>query len=170
MDDLALAGRTRRGKDTTGRVESMKGISDRPMSESDKQGQKRDPPTDGRRTAATDTDPTTRWVGLTAFQRDLLVTIAGAEEVPYGLAIKRRLETVYRAPINHGRLYPNLDELADQGLLAKTAKDKRTNGYHLTASGEAVLRAGAERLTVRLGDSNTALTAQSSRPSGAPDE
>ncbi|ELZ20434.1 PadR family transcriptional regulator [Natrinema limicola JCM 13563] len=35
----------------------------------------------------------------------------------YGLAIKRELEDYYGTEVNHGRLYPNLDELVDLGLV-----------------------------------------------------
>ena len=68
---------------------------------------------------------------LTAFQRDILYAINKHGE-PYGLTIKNELETYYDSEVNHGRLYPNLDELADRGFLVKSQKDKRTNEYQLT--------------------------------------
>lgn len=77
---------------------------------------------------------------LTAFQRDILYVIVGQGE-PHGLAIKSVLEGYYDQEINHGRLYPNLDSLVDQGLLNKGVKDKRTNEYTLTESGLHKLRA-----------------------------
>ncbi len=74
---------------------------------------------------------------LTAFQQNILVILA--EEPRYGLAIKRELEAYYDSEVNHGRLYPNLDELVEQGLLEKSELDKRTNEYALTDDGvEAV--------------------------------
>ena len=74
---------------------------------------------------------------LTAFQQNILVILA--EEPRYGLAIKRELETYYDSEVNHGRLYPNLDDLVEQGLLEKSELDKRTNEYALTTDGiEAV--------------------------------
>ncbi|USZ72531.1 PadR family transcriptional regulator [Natronosalvus halobius] len=75
---------------------------------------------------------------LTAFQRNILVILA--KEPMYGLAIKRELEDYYGTEVNHGRLYPNLDELVDLGLVEKSELDKRTNQYELTDDGyEAVL-------------------------------
>jgi DNA-binding PadR family transcriptional regulator len=72
---------------------------------------------------------------LTGFQRDLLVVITGLDE-PHGLAIKEELEDYYESEVNHGRLYPNLDELVTKGLVEKGEKDRRTNVYHLTQRGE----------------------------------
>jgi len=71
---------------------------------------------------------------LSAFQRDILYTVAGLE-VPYGLAIKRGLESYYGEEVNHGRLYPNLDDLVQASLLVKEPIDKRTNRYALTERG-----------------------------------
>jgi len=72
---------------------------------------------------------------LTGFQRDLLVVTAGLDD-PHGLAIKEELEQYYESEVNHGRLYPNLDELVSKGLVEKGAKDKRTNVYYLTQRGK----------------------------------
>ncbi|WP_416838921.1 PadR family transcriptional regulator [Haloferax sp. DFSO52] len=75
---------------------------------------------------------------LTAFQQNILVILA--EEPMYGLAIKRHLEEYYDTEVNHGRLYPNLDDLVEMGLVEKSELDKRTNQYELTDDGlEAVL-------------------------------
>ena len=75
---------------------------------------------------------------LTAFQRNILTILA--EEPRYGLAIKRELESYYDSEVNHGRLYPNLDELVELGLVDKSELDKRTNQYELTEAGhDAVL-------------------------------
>jgi DNA-binding PadR family transcriptional regulator len=75
---------------------------------------------------------------LTGFQRDLLYVIAGLNN-PYGLEIKREVETYYETPINHGRLYPNLNTLADKGFLEKGEIDKRTNSYTLTEDAHDLL-------------------------------
>lgn len=75
---------------------------------------------------------------LTGFQRDALSVIAQATE-PHGLAIKEQLEGVYEQPVNHGRLYPNLDDLVEKGLVQKGTKDRRTNSYDITKRGERVL-------------------------------
>lgn len=75
---------------------------------------------------------------LTAFQRDLLYVIADLDR-PYGLGIKRELESYYGSDVNHGRLYPNLDELVGEGYLQKEALDDRTNAYRLTEDGQALI-------------------------------
>lgn len=80
---------------------------------------------------------------LTAFQRDLLRIIAGLDE-PMGLEAKRALQDYYGHEINHGRLYPNLNELVKMGLIAKREKDGRTNSYSLTRRGREDLRARDE--------------------------
>lgn len=75
---------------------------------------------------------------LTGFQRDLLVSIL--HEGPCkGLAIKAYLERFYKEELNHGRIYPNLDELVKKGLVEKRARDKRTNEYSFTTRGKRVL-------------------------------
>ncbi|RNJ25731.1 PadR family transcriptional regulator [Halosegnis longus] len=74
---------------------------------------------------------------LTAFQRNILTILA--EEARYGLAIKRELEEYYGTEVNHGRLYPNLDDLVELGLVEKSELDKRTNQYELTEEGIDVL-------------------------------
>jgi DNA-binding PadR family transcriptional regulator len=71
---------------------------------------------------------------LTAFQQNILVILS--EEARYGLAIKRELESYYDSEVNHGRLYPNLDDLVEVGLVEKSELDKRTNQYALTDAGE----------------------------------
>src|SRR6056297_1709584 len=75
---------------------------------------------------------------LTAFQRDVLYVLAGLDEA-YGLAIKAELEDYYEGDVNHGRLYPNLDELVERGYVEKGQIDRRTNSYDLTESGERAL-------------------------------
>ena len=68
---------------------------------------------------------------LTGFQRDLLYCIAGADE-PSGQEVRSKLEQSSSIEVNHGRLYPNLDDLVDKGLIEKQSKDDRTNLYRLT--------------------------------------
>ena len=70
---------------------------------------------------------------LTSFQQNILIVLS--EEAMYGLAVKRRLEAYYDSEVNHGRLYPNLDDLVELGLVEKSALDKRTNQYALTDEG-----------------------------------
>lgn len=75
---------------------------------------------------------------LTAFQRDLLYVTAGLDR-PSGQAIKTELlESIDR--ITHGRLYPNLDTLVEQGYLDRGQIDRRTNFYELTELGESAIR------------------------------
>jgi PadR family transcriptional regulator PadR len=71
---------------------------------------------------------------LIAFQRDVLYVIGELddESPPYGLAIKEELDRHYANEINHGRLYPNLNELAEMGLVEKGSVDDRTKSYGLT--------------------------------------
>ena len=68
---------------------------------------------------------------LTGFQRDILYCVAGLNE-PHGLEIGRELAESSSIEVNHGRLYPNLNDLVEQGLLSKGKKDNRTNLYELT--------------------------------------
>ena len=75
---------------------------------------------------------------LTAFQRDILYIIGGKEN-PHGLAIKSALEEYYQSEVNHGRLYPNLDQLVERGFVSKGEYDKRTNVYGLTDKGHDLL-------------------------------
>lgn len=75
---------------------------------------------------------------LTAFQRDLLYVTAGLDR-PSGQAIKSELlESIDQ--ITHGRLYPNLDTLVEQGYLEQGQIDRRTNFYELTESGKSAIR------------------------------
>jgi len=77
-------------------------------------------------------------LGLTSFQIYMLFVISGNEK-PYGLAIKSTLSDVIDQEVNHGRLYPNLDELVEEGYLEKGEVDRRTNYYQLTEYGEEQL-------------------------------
>jgi PadR family transcriptional regulator PadR len=83
--------------------------------------------------------------GLTVFQYDLLAALhdGGPQK---GTAIKSRLERErerYDGVVQHGRMYPNLNELVSAGLVDKGSRDERTNEYALT-------RAGAEALGARV--------------------
>jgi len=81
---------------------------------------------------------------LTGFQRDCLYVIAGLDE-PHGLGVKDQLEQYYGREIHAGRLYPNLDEFVEMGLINKGQADRRTNFYELTARGQRELEARRER-------------------------
>ena len=91
---------------------------------------------------------------LTSFQRNILIVLA--EDPKYGLAIKRELEAYYGDEVNHGRLYPNLDDLVEMGLIEKSALDKRTNQYELTETGHETVRDQLEWTLARtLGSEDT---------------
>ena len=77
---------------------------------------------------------------LTAFQRDLLWTLSH-ENARKGLALKADLADYYGEEINHSRLYQNLDTLVERDLVAKEARDKRTNEYSLTEAARRALEA-----------------------------
>lgn len=80
---------------------------------------------------------------LHGFQRDLLCTIAGLDQ-PHGIAVQEELEDYYETEIHHGRLYPNLDELTEKGLVEKGEIDRRTNYYSITRRGTRELKARRE--------------------------
>lgn len=46
----------------------------------------------------------------------------------------------YASEINHGRLYPNLDELVGAGYVEKGQIDDRTNAYSLTEKERVLLK------------------------------
>jgi len=103
-------------------------------------------PRPGEQSSPSDQNAGVDHADLSAFQLRTLAVIAAHErgfydeDETYGLSIKRGLEAVYGEEVNHGRLYPNLDDLVDDGLVAKHEIDKRTNGYELTDAGEHLLR------------------------------
>lgn len=90
---------------------------------------------------------------LTKFQVRVLAILA--DEARYGLAIRRALSEYYREEVNHGRLYPNLDDLADLDLIEKSALDKRTNEYAITAFGRGVLQYEIDWLATSADESPT---------------
>lgn len=88
---------------------------------------------------------------LSKFQLRILAVLAYAEDAPMGLAVKERMESYYRGRVNHGRMYPNLDELEEMGLVEKRARDQRTNEYDLTDEGRSVLTDEIAWLVSRVG-------------------
>ncbi|RXK46160.1 PadR family transcriptional regulator [Halorientalis pallida] len=86
---------------------------------------------------------------LSTFEKELLFAIAEIEAAgddPYGLEIKRRIADQLEIEVNHGRLYPNLDDLVEYGLVEKSELDKRTNEYSLTDAGAKLITNYAQRL------------------------
>ncbi|QRY26388.1 PadR family transcriptional regulator [Halobacterium sp. BOL4-2] len=96
------------------------------------------------------TSPTTNHpiATLTSFQKRILAVLA--DNSRYGLAIKRELEEYYGKEVHHGRLYPNLNDLATKGLVDKSELDKRTNEYALTERGRRAIQADVRWLTDRV--------------------
>lgn len=75
---------------------------------------------------------------LTRFQWEVLSTLVGGEQI--GLELKAELEDEYDAQeVNHSRLYTNLDDLREAGLITKRERDQRSNYYGLTDKGLAAL-------------------------------
>jgi DNA-binding PadR family transcriptional regulator len=74
---------------------------------------------------------------LTGFQRDLLYVIAGADR-PSGQEIKIQISQ-FVGEVNHGRLYPNLDALVEEGYVEKGQHDRRTNYYEISEKGRRAL-------------------------------
>lgn len=81
---------------------------------------------------------------LTIFQQNIMLVLADDGQ-NYGLGIKRELEDHYGKEVNHGRLYPNIDDLVRDGLISKSQKDRRTNNYSLTPKGRRLVRRDAQR-------------------------
>lgn len=71
---------------------------------------------------------------LNDFRRDLLIILAGKDK-PSGQEIKHEIEVEYGTKVNHGRLYPALDDLKHHGFIEKGELDRRTNYYTLTDLG-----------------------------------
>lgn len=78
-------------------------------------------------------DPTDK-SALSMFQHHLLIAIA-ANNGESGQVIKCTLNDAYDEPINHGRLYPNIDRLVDLGCVEKGELDRRANAYAITERG-----------------------------------
>lgn len=82
--------------------------------------------------------------GLTGFQRDVLFVVASLDGTnPNGVKIKSQLRETYDDEINHGRLYQNLRELVDEGLIEKRLVDGRTNAYRASVAAREYLEAHA---------------------------
>ena len=84
--------------------------------------------------AGAEADGGVRWFDLTGFERDLLVEIYQMEQ-PSGQAIRDRMEAEHGEDVTTTRLYSNLDDLVDHGLLDKGEQDQRTNSYEVTNDG-----------------------------------
>lgn len=84
-----------------------------------------------------------RWTELTGFQRDMVFEIYQLDR-PKGLEVKQALEHTLGEKVNHGRLYPNLDELVSHGLVEKGEIDQRSNYYEITPTGTELIESMAQ--------------------------
>lgn len=90
---------------------------------------------------------------LSAVQRDLLFILAGTTR-PDGPAIREALQSYYNSPVSDGQLYPNLNKLADNGFIEKTAVNRRRTRYDLTKKGELAIAARTDWQATYLADAN----------------
>lgn len=81
---------------------------------------------------------------LRTFQLAILYVL-GESGPDYGLGLKRSLQAHLDETVHTGRLYPNLDELFERGLIEKRVRDSRTNEYALSDRGRALVRRDARR-------------------------
>ena len=88
--------------------------------------------------AGAEADGGVRWFDLNASKRDLLVEIYQMDQ-PSGQDIRDRMEAEHGEDVKHGRLYPNLDDLVDYGLLDKGEQNLRTNYYQITNDGRRLV-------------------------------
>lgn len=94
------------------------------------------------------TDGGRRFVSLRAAERDVLYVIRELEregDAPKGTEIKDRLDERYGEELGRSRLYRNLGDLVDAGLVTKGVKDARTNEYATTRTAREMLARNAKR-------------------------
>jgi len=80
----------------------------------------------------------------TGFLRDMLVVIDGFDDDPSGQEILTAMRESGYPDCSHGRLYPNIDRLVDNGYVEKGEIDRRTNWHALTPKAEKRLEEYAE--------------------------
>lgn len=100
--------------------------------------------------AETQNDTCNDFDQYTQFQFDLLAAIAQNPGCR-GTRIKEVLEGLYGNEVHHGRMYPNLNDLVEAGLVEKGTIDRRTNSYELTDEGKALLQRRARMLAIAAG-------------------
>ena len=88
--------------------------------------------------AGAEADGGVRWSDLNGSKRDLIVEIYQLDQ-PSGQDIRRRMEAEHAEEVTHGRLYSNLNDLVDVGLLDKGELDLRTNYYQITKDGQRLV-------------------------------
>lgn len=88
----------------------------------------------------------------TPLQIQLLAAMKGLKgEKPSGQELKSRIVGTTLPQLNHGRLYPNLDDLVEDGYVAKGELDGRTNYYEITEDGEEALVTYIENMATMMG-------------------
>ena len=92
------------------------------------------------------TDGGVRYRDLSAFQREILVTIASLQERPNGLKLRDELSDRLATEVHHSRLYGNLDELVNKGIVKKGQVTARENYYEVTSEGYNLLWEQSDRL------------------------
>jgi len=80
---------------------------------------------------------------LTAFQRDLLTVVASIKR-PNGQDVQAELAKYYSEKPDSGRLYPNLDELVERGLVEKEDVSRIANAYVISDEGKEALASDLE--------------------------
>jgi DNA-binding MarR family transcriptional regulator len=110
-----------------------------------------------------------RLADLSGFQRDLLVAFGKLDRTDALPANGQEVQTVVEAVrderVTHGRHYPNLDALAEAGLIDKHVDGltNRSHGYALTAAGRAALDERLEQLADATGQRVTSAAADGGR-------
>ena len=88
--------------------------------------------------AGAEADGGVRWFDLNSSKRDLLVEIYQMDH-PSGQAIRHRMQAEHGEDVTTTRLYSNLNDLVDHGLLDKGEQDLRTNYYEVTNDGQRLV-------------------------------
>jgi DNA-binding PadR family transcriptional regulator len=94
--------------------------------------------TNNRCHCGVEADGGVRWFDLTGFERDLIVEIYQMDQ-PSGQSIRRRIEAEHGEDVTHTRLYSNLNDLVDYGLLDKGEQNHRTNYYEIANDGRRLV-------------------------------
>lgn len=99
-------------------------------------------------------------IGATELTNFQIAIVRVLEDEPrHGLGIKEVLEEIHEGDIHHGRLYPNLDDLVEDGLVEKNQIDKRTNQYELTDEAIDLLEEYRDWLSVEDGQATAGVGA-----------
>ena len=94
--------------------------------------------TNNRCHCGVEADGGVRWFDLTGFERDLIVEIYQMDQ-PSGQSIRRRIEAEHGEDVTSTRLYSNLNDLVDYGLIDKGEQNHRTNYYEVTNDGRRLV-------------------------------